>query len=391
MRGNRLHRSLDTYLGRAGIRLLAPFSRRGRDAELPPPDRVRRILVVKLSALGDTVLLVPALRALRERYPAAEIGMVGTRLNRDLMAEFPRYVDRFLCLDVGRATRSPRYLAGFVADLRAGGWEVGIDFDQWPHIPPLLLRLAGIPVRIGFRHAAGGRHLLYTHTRPRLRESHEAENFLRLLSPLFPPPAEPVLELPVREELVPQVLAGLSRAGWNGTDPLVVVHPGCGHAHPRAWPLASYRELCVQLARAERAFFVFTGAGSEQALAEDLAAALPGRSCARTRMSIPEFIACLSVSTLVVSGNTGAMHLAAALGLPQVVLEGPNDPAKWGPLNADATIVRSSCPGCPCLDFGWEFHRTDGFCMAQIPVREVYDAVAAELRRTRRVARAAGS
>ncbi len=64
-------------------------------------------------------------------------------------------------------------------------------------------------------------------------------------------------------------------------------------------------------------------------------------------------------------------------------LEGPNDPAKWGPINPRAAGVFSTCPGCPCLDMGWEFHRTDGFCMEQITVDEVIETVTRELDESR--------
>ncbi len=378
MRGKKLYKKLDSWVGQAGIVALAAIPA-GRAREAGAGFEPRRILVIKLSALGDTLLMVPALRELRRRYPGAEVGMVGTAVNRGIALELPRFIDRFFCLDPGRAMRDPRYLLGFVRELAREGWELGIDFDQWTNVTPLLLRMARVPVRIGFRTPARFRHLLYTHTEPRDAAGHEADNFLRLLRPLGIEPPAPVLELDVRPEAEAHVRALLSQAGWNGADPLLVTHPGCGHAHPRAWPAERYRELCTRLAGEGSTFFVFTGAGGEAPMAESLAASLPGRAAALTRLTIPEFVACISLGDLVLSGNTGAMHVAAALGRAQVFLEGPNDPRKWGPINPRAVGVFSTCPGCPCLDMGWEFHRTDGFCMEQISVDEVHGAVAREL------------
>jgi ADP-heptose:LPS heptosyltransferase len=379
MRGNKLYKKLDSWVGQAGIVALAAIPA-GRTQEPGPGFAPRRILVIKLSALGDTLLLVPALRELRRRYPGAQVGMVGTAVNRGIAAELPRFIDRFYCLEPGRAMRDPRYLAGFVRDLAREGWELGIDFDQWTNVTPLLLRMARVPVRVGFRTRSRFRHLLYTHAEPRDPRSHEAENFLRLLRPLGIEPPAPVLELDVRDEAVARVRGLLRDAGWNGADPLLVVHAGCGHAHPRAWPVERYRELCTRMAAEGSTFFAFTGAGSEAADAESLAASLPGRAAALTALSIPEWVACVSLGDLVLSGNTGAMHVAAALGRPQVFLEGPNDPGKWGPINPRAVGVFSTCPGCPCLDMGWEFHRTDGFCMEQITVDEVHEVVTREMR-----------
>jgi heptosyltransferase-2 len=67
------------------------------------------------------------------------------------------------------------------------------------------------------------------------------------------------------------------------------------------------------------------------------------------------------------------MHLAAAIGIPQIALHGPTNSVQWGPLNSNAVVIRTSCPECPCLDLGSEYHRTDGYCMAQISVDEVFN------------------
>jgi ADP-heptose:LPS heptosyltransferase len=372
-RGNRLHKRLDAWAGGAAIAALAPFSRAGRDAPVPAP---ARILVVKLAALGDTILLVPALRALRRRFPAARIEMLGTGVNRAMAGELDAWIDAFHCLEPGRALRDPRYLAAFVGALRRGGFDAAVDFDQWTKVTPLLLRLAAIPVRVGFRTRIRGRHRLYTHVRPRDPAAHESENFLALLAPLgVRGDADRRLELPVRADAVARVRALLSDAGWDGAAPLVVVHPGCGHAHPRAWPAERYRETLAAVAAGRDAFFAVTGAGGEADAAERVAGGAPGRAAALTTLSVAELVACVSLAALTLSGNTGTMHVAAALGRPQVVLEGPNDPAKWGPLNELALILRSDCPGCPCLDLGWEFHATDGSCMARIPTAAVVAAV----------------
>ncbi|HEX7240397.1 MAG TPA: glycosyltransferase family 9 protein [Longimicrobiaceae bacterium] len=378
MRGNRLYKSLDRLVGQLGVLALAPFSRRtSGPAVLASP---RRVLVVKLAALGDTVLLVPAVRALRERFPDAEVTLVCTGVNEAAARLYPGCFDRILRLEVGRALREPAYLLDFVRGLRALRFDVVFDFEQWPYVSPILLRLAGIPVRVGFRTGARTRHLLYTHVRERRGDRHEAENFLHLLGAVGIEPPAPVLELPVAEEARRDVVEGLRADGWNGEDPLVVVHPGCGsHGFPREWPLASYEALCTRLLAAGEAFFVFTGGPDERHLTGPLAAALGGRGTARTELTLERFAALVSLARLVVSGNTGAMHLAAAAGVPQVALHGPTDSAKWGPLNPRAVVIRSSCPECPCLDLGHEFHRTDGFCMAQIPVDEVYRAAVAAL------------
>jgi heptosyltransferase I len=372
LRGNRLLRRLDTWGGRPAILALAPFSRRGVEAVVPAAPA--SILVVKLPSIGDTVLLTPTLRALRRRYPAARIGLLGTAGNAGLATELP-WIDSFHCLDPNRAVREPRYFFRFVREIAAGGWEVAVDAEQWTLISPLLIRLAGIPVRIGFRTPDRVRHVVYTHTRPRMREAHESRNFFRLLEPLGigGEPGRPELEVPARR--AGEARARLQAAGWDGRDPVVLIHPGCGHAHARAWPAERYAEMCARLRADQHPFFALTGTGGEATLVEALAGSIGDGCGSFTSLAVPDFIAMVEAADVVVSGNTGAMHVAAALGKQQVVLEGPNDPAKWGPINERARIIHSSCPDCPCLDFGWEFHRTDGYCMEQISVDAATSAV----------------
>jgi ADP-heptose:LPS heptosyltransferase len=76
-------------------------------------------------------------------------------------------------------------------------------------------------------------------------------------------------------------------------------------------------------------------------------------------------------AALVVSGNTGVMHAAAAFGTKQVALHGPTNATLWGPVNKNAVIVKTSCPRCPCLRLGFEYHRNNGGCMELIGTESV--------------------
>jgi ADP-heptose:LPS heptosyltransferase len=77
---------------------------------------------------------------------------------------------------------------------------------------------------------------------------------------------------------------------------------------------------------------------------------------------------------MVVSGNTGVMHMAAALRKKQIAIHGPTNPIIWGPLNPHSKIVMSPCPNCPCLKLGFEYHTKDQSCMRKIDVEQVKNA-----------------
>ncbi|MGB2868049.1 MAG: glycosyltransferase family 9 protein [Bacteroidota bacterium] len=372
MRGNKFLKSVDYYVGSFLILLLAVFLRRNR---IPPNRPLERILLIKLAALGDTVLVVPAMRAIRTAFPRAHVAMIVTSINADVVNLFPRYVDQSIDFQVGRVLRNPRYFFRLVNTIRNSHFDAVVDFEQWSSITPIITALSNAPVRVGFRTSRPVRHLLYTRSYPRHEDLHEAENFLGLLSTIGIHSHSPALELPVNAEKRKEVSAELVAGGWKKGRRLVVIHPGCGvHGYPREWPVERYRELCTRLLARNNVLFVFTAGKGEERLQDELVGYFPNDSFRWTAPGLDRLIALLSAADLLVSGNNGIMHLGAALGINQVALHGPTNAAKWGPLNRHATVVRSSCPDCPCLNLGFEYHRTDGYCMAQISVDEVYDA-----------------
>jgi len=353
--------------------LLACFFLIRRGKELPSPE-FRRILVVKLAALGDAVLLVPALRSIRKRYPHAEIVFLGTTLTESFLRQFPEYIDRFVVITIHSFLR-PGFFFRFIKELRALECDAAFDFEQWTRFVPLILALARIPVRVGFRVKGQFRHFLFTQCKDRTPHVHEVDNFLSLAEVLGTAGHSRELEVKSDPEFVRDAEHELTLSGWDGKKALIVLHPGCGvHGFPREWPPSSYSELALRISKTFEAFFVVSGTKQELALLDRVRMGI-GSSSMTYKISDPcRFIGMLSLSSLFVSGNNGAMHLAAALQVPQVALHGPTNSRQWGPLNPNATIVRSHCPLCPCLDLGSEYHRRDGYCMAQIPVAEVYRA-----------------
>lgn len=369
VRGKKLLKRIDLIIGTAVILIFSPFRRRKREELSAQP---KTILVLKLAALGDTLLLIPALRALRAACPSSHVTFVGTSINEELASLFPQYIDEFKRFEVERSLRNPRYFLRFISEIRNSAADVVFDFEQWSFITPIIVAFSGGHASVGFKTPGRLRHLLFDNAFERLQNTHESQNFLHLLGALQIRDPAVDLELPVQQEAVERARHLLLSSGWEHGQKLIVVHPGCGmHGFPREWPPDRYRDLCAQLTRERNVFFVFTGSGVEEPLKRSLACAFLENSVEWTDPNLLTLIAMLSMSDLVISGNNGIMHIAAALHRPQIALHGPTDSVKWGPINSRAVVVKSSCPGCPCLDLGFEYHRTDGFCMSQIPVEDV--------------------
>lgn len=370
MRGNWIFKSIDRYVGIPLIFLLGFFAfpvskKRGEYS---------KILLIKLSAMGDTILMIPAIRALRRRFPQATIKMVVTDINKEIVKRCP-YLDGIIVLDLAGYIRKPWLFLSFINILRQEKFVAALDFDQWLRISPLLAFFSGAARRIGFKTPHQSRHQLYTDVIEHSREKHEVECFLDIVKPLGIENPDSALELWVDKNVQEEVEKKLAAAGLKKEDALIVVHPGCGaHGFPRQWPAKKYQELLRQLQTAAWPVkIVVTGGRSEKSIVEQVGQGLPLMKA--VGWTLDEIVALISLAKVVVCGNTGVMHIAAALGTLVVALHGPTNPKKWGPWSKKSTPISAKISCSPCLYLGFEYACTTFPCMNTIEVNEVFNAV----------------
>ncbi len=380
MKGNKNFRKIDYYLGvplvlMAGLfcRLLDLVTRPARKP-LSPGDR---ILVVKLSALGDTLLLLPLLKTLHQKVgKEGRLVMLATSINRAAVEKTP-YVDEVFFLDFGLFLKNPLAFWRFLRRLRAFKPSLSLDFDQWLRISPLLCFLSGAPRRLGFKTPGQYRHFLYSQTSPNGKGSHEAEQFASLAALAG-----------VEPSTIENFNGFLEKEGlYRGNQPVpprkegtfrVHFHPGCGASGwQREWPVESYSQLARELGRSLDIQISLTGSGPrEEGLAGEILKLSGGAIENRCgQLSLPDLADLLRQMDLVVCGNTGIMHLAVGLGRPLVALHGPTDPAKWGPQpsaeGSETRVVRSDLLCSPCLNLGFEYGCPFRSCMESIEVETV--------------------
>ena len=372
MRGNKLFKFVDRFIGIPLLWLTSLVKARGGDLSDVRP---KRILVVKFSALGDAVLLVPALDALRKKFADAEIVFLGTNLTIPFLRIFPEYIDEFVSLNIGNILRRPMTIVAMIKRLRAMEFDLAIDFEQWLRLSALLVRLSGARWRAGFRTKGQHRHRGFTHVADRDTSKHERLNFLAVVRLVTNITHDSVPAVKIDESGLVRAQGFLIKHGWQKPMAVITVHPGCGtHGFPREWEPKKYSDFVSRLGRDRSLFCVVTGTEQEQQVMDAVRRVSQVPVAVYTIQELSDYVALLSLSDLFVSSNNGAMHLAAAVGIPQVALHGPTNAVQWGPLNRRAVIVTSNCPLCPCLDLGFEYHRTDGYCMEQINVDAVYSA-----------------
>ncbi len=308
-----------------------------------------RILVVRPDRIGDVVLSLPVLNALRSRWPEAYLAMMVRPYTRDVPARNP-------CLDAiveDDPEAGHRGLAGFLGQVRNLKTH---RFDTALMLMPTvrhawMLFLAGIPRRFGVGHTI---YQALTLTRPISRDGyvplrHESDYCLDLARVIDArdPGGRPLIE--VRESERMRAREILKRP--DGI-PVIGIHPGNGRNAPN-WTADRYGALARPLQQRHGAKIVVTGSVEEGNLADSIVSRLDGPSLSLAgKLSLGELIAVIGEMDLLVSSSTGPMHLAGALGVPTVSIFCPlpaRSPQRWRPLGGRDRFLlppNGQCPTC---------------------------------------------
>ena len=348
---------------------------RGRDLE-----GLKRIAVVKTVAIGDLVVLLPTLAAIRRRFPDARITLITTPRVRQVVEGLDT-VDDILYFDVFDRHGGPLGLLRFARAVRSARFDAWIEAEQYYRFTTLLGYLSGARVRVGFDIEGQLRSKLFTIPVSYPIESHEAEAFYAIAEALgVTEPLAGLLPIPVAVEDGPAVDAWLAKHAVGAGRDLVVLHATTSPvATARRWMDDRWVELAEALVARCGLLPVWTGAPGDRSKLDDLASQTRTRTLvAAGDLDLKEFSVLAGRARLVVSLDTGPMHIAVAAGTPTVGLFGPNTPAKWGPYGDGHAAVWAALPCSPCTKqyLGQVSSCTKDDCMRAISVGDVLEAIA---------------
>ena len=305
---------------------------------------LRRILLIKPSAIGDVVHTLPILALLRRRWPEAHVAWLLTPACAGLLEGHPllNEVIVFERRRFGRSWRDPAVAVGlvnFVRELRRRRFDLVIDLQGLLRSGMLAWETRA-PVRIGFANARELAPLFYTHRVPiGTAEQHAIDRYLKVAAALGCEVNGGPVEFPfhVTDEDRRQVAQML-----NGTDRYAVLLPGTNWATKR-WPVERYADLVAPLR--ERFGLGTVVAGSPDEV--DLAARVGGINLAG-KTSLRQLAALIDRADLVIANDSGPMHIAAAMNKPLVTLFGPTNPVRTGPYRREDSVLRVDIPCSPC-------------------------------------------
>ncbi len=354
----------------------------------PRREDPRSILIVKLSAIGDVIQTLPMVTALKNQYPEARIDWLVEEDACDILRGHPA-LDRVIIsrrkswlrgiCRRGKIRETLREIGRFLRELRSRHYDMVID-NHGILKSGLLVVLVRGRRKIGFRPSAGiaeeGNYLFTNERyRPLSIERHALDRYLDLVSQMGVPVDGATLDFPVPDELRVKAEDLLRQNGFLSR-PIVVIHP-MAKWETKQWPLVNFARLISALVEKD-ASVVVTGSPQD---VEPVTEILIQAGCYRRvlnlagRTSLKELAGIFSLADLVVTPDTGPMHLAAAVKAPLIALFGPTAPWRTGPYGNYNRVIRKALPCTPC------FRKRCGSleCMTSITVDEVLAAAEEKL------------
>lgn len=334
------------------VQALAPSQRKSHSA--------RHFLILSTTGLGDTLWATPAIRALRQSFPSSSIDVLTSAIGHEVLFH-NRHIDTFFVAKDPVLFSLPRlYLR---LKCRSITDVLVFHTSQRPILP--LAAVLGAERIIGTKQINKGLDFLLTD--PLENTSiHEIKRRLEIVQKAGALPLEdPYLELPIspqEEQQAEQFLSGFK-------PPFISIHPGAKDLF-KQWPVSQFIQLASRLKKELNCHLFITGSPSERALVNQIAAEVSDAT-AVTHLRLRPFAAFLKRMQLMITNDTGPMHVAFAMGTPTVCLFTPTDPKLCGPYLVKNGYVLAQKPTCtPCL----KKKCAEPFCLLQISVQAVYDS-----------------
>lgn len=334
--------------------------------------RISKILVRSPNWIGDAVMSTPALGAIRAAFPSSEIVLAASPGVCELMSPHP-FCDRVIVFDKKGAHRGAKGLFRFGRRLAAERFDLAILLQNAVEAAMIAV-LAGIKKRAGY--STDGRRLLLTHAvrvSGDARRLHHTRYYLEMLAGLGIAPAGGETRLQCTEEEKSWAAGVLGRGRW------AAINPGAAFGSAKRW----YPERFAQVADALASDFgykvLLVGGPGESAIGSEISSKTGSGALNMTGMtSVRQLMALLASVELVITNDSGPMHVAAAFERPVVALFGPTDHRVTSPLCSRLSLVRKQTECAPCLKRECP---GDHRCMADITVEDVLCGVEALVRR----------
>lgn len=338
-------------------------------------EKVKNILVRGTNWVGDAVMSLPALVAIRKAFPDARITVLAKPWVRGVYAHCPD-IDGIMTFKQQSGKQSgflsTRYHV--IRQLRDQRFDMAILLQN-AFEAALIAFLAGIPCRVGYN--TDGRSWLLTHKvmmSEEIRKVHQVYYYLGMLESLGWKAEDPAPRLIVPPQEKENAVKYLTAKGYRESDFLLGFNPGAFFGSAKRWFPAHYAAVADRAAKQYGAKCIIFGSTQDLPAAREMASRMQSAPpiMAAGETSLEELPGMLSMCSLLITNDSGLMHMAAALEAPVVAIFGSTDPRTTSPYGKEHTIIYRQVPCSPCL---LRECPTDHKCMKAITVDDVWQAV----------------
>lgn len=357
-RNNRIFKLVDRTLGPAIVLFLGVFLKRKRhnNNSINP-----RIAILKTGAFGDALLVGPAIRKIKDKWPEANITFICTASNVQAVRGI-KEVDRFVVFDLNNP------ISAFLSLGKLGLYDIVFDFAPWASLNAIISVSLKSKIRYGFKTSGMHRHYIYDFTIEHSSANHELDNYRNLVSAAgikgslpFPVFAIDYTKITKNDVFTP----GKS----------VVFHPFPGGAKRdlKRWPMSKWIELGKRIV-ADGYQVIISGGLSDAEEAKKLVSAISIKNATSLagKVDLNTMANIIKKTGFLISIDTGTMHLGAAVGATVISLHGPTSELRWGGCGKNVHVISSNAPCSPCVSLGFESKCKMPVCMEAISTDSVY-------------------
>jgi ADP-heptose:LPS heptosyltransferase len=353
LRGKKYLKNLDKYVG---VPLLFFFSIIRVKRKLP--NSIRNIGIMLVPAIGDIILISGLLEEIKQKYNNSTIHLFVPSDYENVLLLIKKY-DSFTKINLS----NPIKTLGLV---RKNTFDIFIDASQWARLPALISVLSKSRYTIGFKSKGQGKHFAFDKA---VEHSSKVHEFLNLKGLFFSNSDElndiPMLNIdyniPIDEKKI-----------------IIHIAPSGSKSERKELPIHHWKIIVEYLLKKDLNIY-FTGSEADKNKIDNLIDTFKSEKLFNVAgtLSITETAKLLKSSKLVISVNTGTMHIASFLRCNLIAIHGPTNSQRWGPLNDNSIVINSPYPEAPCLDLGFDYNckDRDGKCMKAIKPEIIIEGI----------------
>ncbi|OGX15664.1 MAG: hypothetical protein A2166_02725, partial [Omnitrophica WOR_2 bacterium RBG_13_41_10] len=344
-------------------------------------DKIKKILIIKFWGMGSILLASPVLRAIKKKFPESQLYFLTLIQNKDICRTL-KIIDNTMCLDVKNLSTFLIGLWRLFRTFRKEKFDLVIDLEFFTNFTALVTFITGSNYTVGFQTHKRWRNKFYTHRVTFAHDKHIRDIFLKMAHVLDIDTKDKSLERPFISVKERKAIEQLFRANNIRDDEILITLNINAHplSYNRRWPKENFVRLNKGLLERKNVRIFLIGGKDDKRYVDDFKQLFehsPRVINLCNRISLEELVALLERCDLLITNDSGPLHLATALEMPTVSFFGPETPSLYGPIENEHIIFYKDLPCSPCLNVYTvkTSDCQDNKCMKAITVEEVLEKV----------------